>query len=100
MTACLSGFSSGTVIVVGILLMILGVIVLAFGVGGGIAKMVKDLREGAAAASGTDPVASLQKLVTALTELLKALATAPGWLALVFIGFALVGVGAWLVGPS
>jgi len=34
LAASLSGFSSGSVVLVGVVLMVLGVIVLAFGVGG------------------------------------------------------------------
>jgi uncharacterized membrane protein len=100
LTASLSGFSSGTVVVAGILLIVLGVIVLAFAVGGGIAKMIKDLRHTPAAAGDVDPIASLEKLLKALTALLKTLIVAPEWLVLVLIGFGLVGFGAWLIGAS
>lgn len=95
--AWLSGLSTGTAIVVGIVLMVLGVVVIAFGVGGGIAKMIKDLRGGNRVTGGLDPVASLEKLLTAVTQLLKTLITAPEWLALVAVGFALVGAGVWVI---
>jgi hypothetical protein len=96
----LAGLSSGAVVVVGIVLMLLGVVTLAFGVAGGIAKMIKDLRRTPAEALEVDPIASLEKLLKALTALLKTLIIAPGWLALVVVGFGLVGFGAWLLGTA
>ncbi|HXO53425.1 MAG TPA: hypothetical protein VN888_20895 [Mycobacterium sp.] len=100
MPTFLSGLSSGAVVVVGIVVVILGAIVLIFGVGGGIAKMVKELRETAGEASGGEPIEQLEKLVTAVTALLRTLIVTPIWLTLVLTGFALVFLGAWLIGGA
>ncbi|MBB5161581.1 hypothetical protein [Mycobacterium sp. AZCC_0083] len=80
--------------------MILGVVVLFFGVGGGIAKMIRDLRTEPSIAENFDPFAGLAKLLKALTAFLKAATKAPIWIFLIFVGFGLVGFGAWLIGQA
>jgi hypothetical protein len=87
------------VIAVGIVLMVLGLVAIGFGIAGGIAKMIRDLR-GPAATKGLDPFEGLENFLKALTEFLKTLIQAPGWLALVVVGFALVVFGAWLTGAA
>lgn len=100
MPTWMSGLSSGTAIAIGILLMILGVIAVAVGIGGGIAKMIRDFRDTPAASADGDPFEALEKLIKALTAFLEALIKAPVWLSLVVVGFALVTFGAWLTGAA
>lgn len=97
MTTCSIGVSPWVFLVVGILLMTLGLVALTFGVGGGITKMIYEIRHAARATADFDPFASLEKVLKAVTELLNALAKADRWLALVVIGFLLVGAGAWML---
>jgi len=80
--------------------MILGVIAVAVGIGGGIAKMIRDFRDTPAASADGDPFEALEKLIKALTAFLEALIKAPVWLSLVVVGFALVTFGAWLTGAA
>lgn len=100
MVAWLDGLSSATVVIAGILLVALGVVAVAFGVAGGIAQMIKELRKMPKASSGADFLKPFETLIKALTEFLRALTHAPHWLALVFVGFLLVGGGAWLIGQA
>ncbi len=71
---------------IGIILIIVGIISTIAGIAGGIIKMFKEL-------SGKGPIAPPTDFIKALTDLLKALIKAPTWLALVIIGFALIGLG-------
>lgn len=91
--------SSSAQVAVGIALMIIGAVVLLFAVGGGIAQMIKDLN-GPSASEGGDPYVQLEALFKALNEFLRTLIRAPTWLALVIVGFAMVGFGAWLTGQA
>ena len=76
--------------------MIVGCIAIVGGVVGAFVAMVKELRRTPSTASEAGFLEGLAKVVTAVTEFFKALATSPVWLALVVIGAGLVGVGWWL----
>lgn len=100
MSAWLSESSSVGVILAGVIMIVLGLVALAFGVAGGIAKMIKELRETPSASSLEDPIAALERLVAALTKFLSVLVKSPVWLTLVVIGLVLVAFGATLIGQG
>lgn len=82
--------------VLGWILIVLGVIATAAGVGGGIAQMFKDIKK-AADAGAFAPVSLPTDLIKALTEFLKELVKAPVWLALIIIGLTLIGWGGTMI---
>lgn len=92
----MNGISTGTAGVVGIALMIVGCIAIIGGVVGALVAMVKELRRTPSAASEGGFLEGLAKVITAVTEFIKALVTSPVWLALVVIGALLVGFGWWM----
>jgi hypothetical protein len=80
--------------VLGIVLVVLGVIAIAAGIGGGIAQMVKELKKRAA---GPQAGGLLDLLPTetlkAFTEFVKTVGQQPTWVALVAVGILLVFMG-------
>ena len=79
--------------VLGIVLIVIGVIAILAGIGGGIAKMILELKKEATA--GSFGVADILPASTleALTKFLEGLVKAPIWLALTIIGILLVAWG-------
>ena len=80
--------------VVGVVLVVLGVIAIAAGIGGGIAQMVKDLKKTAAgpqAGALTDLLPT--ETLKAFTEFVKTVGQQPVWLGLVAVGILLVFMG-------
>ena len=80
-------------VVLGWILIVLGVIATAAGIGGGVAAMFKEIRRKAEENAAFGPTALPVEFLKALTEFLNALVKAPVWLALVIIGFALIAWG-------
>jgi hypothetical protein len=82
--------------IVGWVLIVLGVVAIAAGVGGGIATMFKEIQkranEGAADLPGLP-----SGLIDSLVKFLEALTKAPVWLALVIIGLLLVAWGGTMI---
>jgi uncharacterized membrane protein YedE/YeeE len=91
----LNAISSGTAVVVGNVLMVVGAIAILGGIGGAFVAMIKELRKTPSAASKT-LLDALAKVINAVTEFVKTLVTSPVWLTLVVLGAALVGFGWWL----
>lgn len=79
--------------ILGIVLIVIGVIAIAAGVGGGIAKMFLELKKQAAGAASFGALNLPVKTIEALTKFLETLIKAPIWLALVIVGILLVAWG-------
>jgi len=79
-------------IVLGIILIVLGLIAIGAGIIGGIVTMFRDLLQTTRPFGLPEPTEFLK----ALTGFLKALVSAPVWMALIFIGVLLVIIGARL----
>jgi hypothetical protein len=78
----------------GSIIIVIGVIAIASGVGGGIATMFKEIQQRRHYGLEMLPVEWLK----ALTEFLKALTKAPTWLALIVVGMALLAWGGKMLG--
>ena len=82
--------------IVGWLLVVIGLVATVAGVGGGIATMFKEIQK--KADKGAGGLAQLPEgLIDSLVELVKALGSAPVWLALVIIGLLLIVWGGTMV---
>ncbi|HEX8091090.1 MAG TPA: hypothetical protein VF762_19705 [Blastocatellia bacterium] len=80
-------------VILGWILIVVGVIAIIAGVAGGIAEMFKQIKHKAANAKAFGPAMLPTDFLKALTAFLNALVKAPLWLALVFVGIALVAWG-------
>jgi hypothetical protein len=78
--------------ILGWALVVLGIISTILGIAGGVMNMIKDLDE-RSKGSSSPPLDQIK----ASTELLVALIKAPTWLALTFIGFALIVLGGTMI---
>lgn len=79
--------------VLGWILIVIGLIATVAGIGGGIAKMFKEITRKANEDSAYGFAALPTELFKALMEFLEALAKAPLWLALIIVGFVLIAWG-------
>lgn len=79
--------------VLGWILIVVGLIATIAGVGGGIAKMFKEVTRKANEDKAYGFASLPTDLLKALIEFIEALAKAPVWLALIAIGFVLIAWG-------
>jgi hypothetical protein len=84
--------------ILGWVLIVVGVIAVIAGVGGGIAKMFKEILRKADENSSYGFSFLPSEYIEALTEFLNALIKAPPWIALIIIGFALIAWGGIILG--
>ena len=83
-------------VVLGWILIIVGLIILLFGVAGGILKMFAEIKkQGQGAVSGLLQLPD--QIIDTLIKFIEALAKAPLWLALIAIGLFLVIFGATML---
>ena len=82
-------------VLLGVALAVLGVLAVGAGIVGAVRKMVNEPNPKKLAAPTSN---SVSEIITAATEFLKVLISAPTWLALTIVGGALIAEGVRLIG--
>jgi|GEM_PF-2794012 uncharacterized membrane protein len=84
--------------ILGTILIVIGVIIIIAGIVAAVIEMFKKPEKVRALREGEEEKKNVfQKIIEAITSLIKALGEAPRWLAICFIGIILI-IGGWYLG--